>query len=41
VTGEQGVLPVQRDGTHFTLDGVAVDLDAAVWETPSWAASRS
>jgi hypothetical protein len=32
VTGEERALPVQRDGTHFTLHGVAVDLDAAVAE---------
>src|SRR5690606_3570847 len=29
-TGEQSILPVEREGTDRTLDNVAVDVDAAI-----------
>lgn len=31
-TGEQGILPVQREGPDRAFDGVAVEVDAAIGE---------
>ncbi len=35
VACEEGVLSVQRDGADGAFDGVAVDLDAAIFEEPA------